>query len=108
MMRFTTTLSIAVGAIALTILTPVPRASAMPAASPAVLDRIAPNDGQAQNVRHRRVCERYRYWSHGHWRYRTRCYYPSHRAYRYNPYRYGPHRYNSYRYSGPGFYFGFR
>ena len=104
-MRMTTALSIAVGAIALTVLAPAPRASAMPAAAPAVFDTIAPNNGHVERVRFRRVCERYRYWRHGRWHYRTRCHRVRHRGWRH---RHRAYRYEPYRYSGPGFYFGFR
>jgi hypothetical protein len=71
-MRTTTILSLAVGAIALTLSAAVPRANAMMSTVPAAIDAVAPNDSQVQKVR--RVCRQYRYWHRGRWHYRTRCY----------------------------------
>jgi hypothetical protein len=94
-MRITKILSIAVGAIALTFMTPAPRASAMTTTVPAAIDAITPNNGQVEKVR--TVCRRYRVYRHGRVYWRTRCYrtpnryyrrYPSRRYHHPRPYRY--------------------
>jgi hypothetical protein len=91
-MRITAILSVVVWAIALTLMTPMPQASAMTTAAPAVIDQVAPNNALVENVRY--VCRRYRVRRHGYWVWRTRCYWtrPYHRYY-YGPYRHYRHRY---------------
>lgn len=70
-MRTATILSVAVGAIAVTFMTPVPRASAITTAAPAAIDQAAPSN-MVEKVR--TVCRRYRVRYHGRWVWRTRCY----------------------------------
>ena len=89
-MRTATILSLTLGAIGLTFLVPVPRASAMTMAAPAVIDMAAPNNGHVEQVR--TVCRRYRVHRYGRWYWRTRCYRTPDR-YRYRPYRAWPHQY---------------
>ena len=91
-MRTATILSLAAAAIALTFMTPAPRASAMTTTVPAAIDTAVPNNGLVEKVR--TVCRRYRVRYRNHWVWRTRCYhvadhYRPHRPYR--PYR-SPHR----------------
>ncbi len=88
-MRIATILSLAVGAFALTLMTPAPRANAMTTAAPAAIDTVAPNAGQVEKVRY--VCRRYRVRRHGRWYWRTRCYWRPDRYY------HGPYRHRYYR-----------
>jgi hypothetical protein len=83
-MRTAKNLSIAVGVLALTFVASAPRASAMTIAAPATIDTVAPNNGMVEKVR--TVCQRYRYWRHGRWHWRTRCYTTPSRRYYYRPY----------------------
>lgn len=91
-MRTTAILSVVVGAIALTFMTPVPRASAMTTTAPAAIDQAAPSNALVENVRY--VCRRYRVRRHGHWVWRRHCYWT--RPY-YRPYYYGRPYYPYYR-----------
>ena len=94
-MRTRTILSLAVGAIALVMLTPVPKASAITLPAPAAVDTAAPSNGVVEQVRY--VCRRYRVRRHGRWYWTRRCWWrpgPYYRPY-YRPYR---HRYYRHRY----------
>ncbi len=91
-MRIAKIITLAVGAIALTFLMTAPRAHAFTTAAPAGIETVAPGKSLVQKTRN--VCRRYRYFRHGRWHWRTRCYWvpgpyyrPYHRPHRY--YRHG-------------------